>query len=122
VVLLVEGGTVIGMKCRPGEQDKKSQEQKEDKLNVMGAWQLSRKEMEGGGGGKSIKYQQFSLNVYILKIFPNYSSSTNTHISRTQIVIVKISRLFSPLFAVFGFLEEILWQLYGIFGESRINV
>lgn len=71
-------------------------------------------EMEEG----SIKYQQFGINVYALKIFPNYSSNTNTHCAahtHSQIIIIVVVAFF-PLHGGIG---GMLWQLYGILGETR---
>lgn len=77
------------------------------------------------GRKMSIKYQQFRLNVYALKIFPNYSSYTNTHAHSHTISIVIINVLaFAFLRVCFLFLrvEETLRQLYGIFGKNRKDV
>lgn len=50
------------------------------------------------GRRKSIKYQQFRINVDALKIFPNYSSYTNTHThTPTQIIIVSFAIIFFSL-------------------------
>lgn len=64
---------------------------------------------------KSIKHQQFRLNVYARKIFPNYSCYTNTH-ARTQIVIFSF---LSPLSSYLG-VEWKLWQLYDFSENCKV--
>lgn len=74
------------------------------------------------GRKMSIKYQQFRLNVYALKIFPNYSSYTNTHAHISIVIINVLAFAFLRVRSLFLRVEETLRQLYGIFGKNRKDV
>lgn len=63
------------------------------------------------GEEKSIKYQQFRINVDALEIFPNYSSYTSAH---THIDAYNHRR--QTCFPFGGVAGGMLRQLYGIFG------